>query len=101
LGSAAKMIPFVGPLVGGLSMPLFSGAATYAIGQVFIQHFETGGTLLDFEPEKVREHFRREFAEGQGVATESPEATAAEQEASASRPSSRAPRGRSDETSTV
>jgi uncharacterized protein (DUF697 family) len=100
VGSAAKMIPIVGSFVGGLSTPLLVGAATYAIGKVFIQHFETGGTLLDFEPAKVREHFRREFAEGQGLATERSEATAAEQEASAGRPGARTPRGRAEETST-
>jgi uncharacterized protein (DUF697 family) len=99
-GSAAKMITVGGFLVGGLSTSLLVGAATYATGKVFIQHFESGGTLLDFEPAKVREHFRREFAEGQGLAAESAEATVAEQEASASRSSSRPSRGRTDETST-
>ena len=66
LGSTAKMLPFVGYVVGGLSTPLLAGAATYAIGKVFIQHFETGGTLLDFEPAKMRERFRRAFATGHG-----------------------------------
>jgi hypothetical protein len=42
-------------------MPAFGAAATYAVGQVFIQHFESGGTFLDFDPDKVREHFRQEF----------------------------------------
>ena len=42
--------------------------------------FQTGGTLLDFEPAKVREHFRQEFAKGQGLTAEGPEAAAPEQE---------------------
>ena len=42
-------------------MPAFNAAATYALGRVFIQHFECGGTILDLDPDKVREHFRREF----------------------------------------
>ena len=99
VGSAAKMLPLVGYVVGGLSMPLLSGAATYAIGKVFIQHFETGGTLLDFEPAKVREHFRREFAAGRGVAAEGPEAAVSEQEAAAGRSSARSSRGRAQEAS--
>jgi uncharacterized protein (DUF697 family) len=100
LGSAAKMIPLVGYAVGGLSMPLLAGAATYAIGKVFIQHFESGGTLLDFEPAKVREYFRQEFAVGQGLASEGPEVAASEPETSADRPSSRPPRARAQETIT-
>ncbi|MGE5497679.1 MAG: YcjF family protein, partial [Syntrophothermus sp.] len=30
MGSLLKMIPLVGPVLGGLSMSIFSGAATYA-----------------------------------------------------------------------
>jgi hypothetical protein len=51
-------------------MPVFAGAATYAIGKVFIQHFEAGGTLLDFEPAKVREHFRQQFEKGRDLSSE-------------------------------
>jgi hypothetical protein len=36
-------------------------AATYAIGMVFIQHFSSGGTLLDFEPPNYREFITREM----------------------------------------
>jgi len=70
VGSIMKMIPLVGPLVGGLSMSLFSGAATYAIGKAFIQHFEAGGTFLDFDPVKVKDYFHSKFEEGKEVAKE-------------------------------
>jgi uncharacterized protein (DUF697 family) len=70
VGSIMKMIPFVGPIVGGLSMSLFSGAATYAIGKAFIQHFEAGGTFLDFDPVKLRNFFQAKFEEGKVVAKE-------------------------------
>ncbi len=70
IGSLLKMIPFVGTMLGGLSMSLFSGAATYAIGKVFIQHFEAGGTFLDFNPITVKEYFKTLFAEGQKIAKE-------------------------------
>jgi hypothetical protein len=36
-------------------MPAMSAGATYAIGMVFIQHFASGGTLLDFNPGDYRE----------------------------------------------
>jgi hypothetical protein len=34
---------------------VLSAGATYAIGKAFIQHFESGGTLLDFNPPDYRE----------------------------------------------
>jgi uncharacterized protein (DUF697 family) len=59
--SLVKIIPIVGPLAGALTEPAVAAAATYALGRVFIQHFESGGTFLDFNPEAVRDHYRREF----------------------------------------
>jgi uncharacterized protein (DUF697 family) len=61
LATGVKFLPVIGTTVGLLTMPGLSVAATYAVGKVFIAHFEAGGTLLDFDPEKVREHFRAEF----------------------------------------
>lgn len=78
VGSMLKAIPVFGPALGVLAMPAFSSAATYAIGKVFIQHFETGGTLLDFDTEKMRAHFRKEFeAEAGRTGTASPTPPAA------------------------
>jgi hypothetical protein len=31
------------------------------MGRVFSQHFEAGGTLLDFDADKLRSHFKTEF----------------------------------------
>lgn len=59
--SLIKVIPIVGQTAGLVSLPLSAGAFTYAVGKIFVQHFSTGGTLLDFDPAAVREHFRREF----------------------------------------
>jgi uncharacterized protein (DUF697 family) len=70
VGSLLKAIPLVGPLVGAPSMVLFCGASTWALGKVFIQHFESGGTFLSFEPAKVKEHFQQEFEEGRKVAAD-------------------------------
>jgi uncharacterized protein (DUF697 family) len=61
LGPALKFVPGVGTVLGVIAMPGFNAAATYALGRVFVQHFESGGTFLDMNPEKVREHFRAEF----------------------------------------
>ena len=59
--SALKAIPGVGSVLGALSFPLSAAAFTNAVGRVFLLHFETGGTLLDFDPKKVQEHFTREY----------------------------------------
>ena len=67
VGSLLKMVPLVGPIVGGLSMSLFSGAATYAIGKIYIQHFEAGGTFLNFNPAEVKDYFKTLFEEGKKV----------------------------------
>jgi uncharacterized protein (DUF697 family) len=61
IGSFIKGIPLVGQLAGVLVMPGFAAAVTWAMGRVFIQHFETGGTLLDFNADKMRDHFKQEF----------------------------------------
>jgi uncharacterized protein (DUF697 family) len=61
VGSLLKGVPLIGTVAGLLSQPALAAAATYAVGKIFVQHFETGGTLLDFDPERVRDHFRQEF----------------------------------------
>ncbi len=62
--SLTKLVPAIGYLSGTISMVAFGGASTYAIGKVFIEHFESGGTFLDFDPEKVRTHFEKLYEEG-------------------------------------
>jgi uncharacterized protein (DUF697 family) len=46
--SLLKAIPGVGTLLGTVAMPLLGGSSTYAIGLVFVRHFENGGTLDNF-----------------------------------------------------
>ena len=58
VGSLIKGLPGVGWTVGALTMPVFSAGATYVIGKVFIQHFASGGTLLDFNPPDYREFIK-------------------------------------------
>ena len=65
---AVKFIPGIGSVVGGLTMSALSGATTYAIGQVFQSHFETGGTLLDFDVERLRKMYDELFEKGKQYA---------------------------------
>jgi uncharacterized protein (DUF697 family) len=69
VGYALRAVPAVGQILGVLVMPAFSSAATYAIGRVFLQHYESGGTLLNFNPDAMREHFRKEFEAAKSGAT--------------------------------
>ena len=68
LSSLAKAVPGLGTATGMISVSLLGGATTYAIGSVFMQHFESGGTLLDFDPKKMREYFAEKLQEGKEVA---------------------------------
>jgi uncharacterized protein (DUF697 family) len=65
--SALKFVPVFGPIVALLAMPASSAAFTYAVGKVFVQHFASGGTFLDFDPKTVREYFTKQFEEGKLV----------------------------------
>jgi len=47
-------IPLLGQACAVLTMPVSGGAATYALGMVFIQHFSSGGTFLNFDPDQVK-----------------------------------------------
>jgi uncharacterized protein (DUF697 family) len=58
VASALKAIPAIGTAAGTLTMSGVSAGATYAIGKVFIQHFASGGTLLDFNPPDYREFIK-------------------------------------------
>ena len=50
-------IPVVGQFAGGASMAISSGGTTYAVGKIFITHFERGGTFEDFNPKAVKDCF--------------------------------------------
>lgn len=67
MASLGKSFPVIGSFIGGATVSVLSGALTYAVGRVFIQHFEQGGTLLNFDPKAMREHFKRELKEGKEV----------------------------------
>lgn len=69
VGSMLKAVPLFGSLLGVASVPVTAGAATYALGNVFLQHFASGGTFLDFDPARVRAHFAEQVEEGKRVAT--------------------------------
>jgi uncharacterized protein (DUF697 family) len=56
--SALKGVPLLGMIASAFVMPVLSAGATYAIGKAFVQHFESGGTLLDFNPPDYKEFIK-------------------------------------------
>ena len=58
VGGLAKFFPVIGTAIGQLTMAGVSAPATWVIGKVFIQHFASGGTLLDFNPPDYREFIK-------------------------------------------
>lgn len=67
--SFIKSIPGIGSLLGGISMVVLSGASTYAMGQVFIRHFESGGSFFDFDIGKGKKVYEEEFKKGKEYAS--------------------------------
>ena len=57
-GGLIKAIPLVGQTLGMVAVPGFAYGLTLAVGKVFIQHFASGGTFLDFDPDTVRAFFK-------------------------------------------
>lgn len=67
--SSSKLVPFIGAF-SIAAMPAVNGALSYAVGRVFIQHFASGGTFLDFDPEKVRGYFEEQYRAGKRSGSE-------------------------------
>ena len=55
---AVKFIPGVGSLLGGVTLAVLSGASTFAVGESFKRHFDTGGHLPGFRFEATEEDLR-------------------------------------------
>jgi len=67
--SMVKIIPGIGTVLGGVSMSVMSGASTYAVAKVAIQHFESGGTLLNIDLDKAKKSYKDAYEEGKEYAS--------------------------------
>lgn len=66
--AAIKFIPGLGSVIGGVTMSVLSGASTYAIGEAFKSHFETGGTFLDLDTTRIKKMYDELFEKGKQMA---------------------------------
>jgi uncharacterized protein (DUF697 family) len=62
-----RAIPLIGQTIASLGMSAFGAAFTYAVGHVFIQHYATGGTMLDFDLAKAKNFAGEQFQKGKQV----------------------------------
>ncbi|MBF0327861.1 MAG: DUF697 domain-containing protein [Nitrospirae bacterium] len=68
--SVLKIVPMVGLLAGFVVMPALAGASTYAIGKIFVRHFESGGTFLNFDIIKAKGYYEEQVKKGREVIAE-------------------------------
>lgn len=65
--SLAKLIPGIGTVAGIAGVSLLGGSTTYAIGKVFVRHFESGGDFEDFDPQTFKKSFADELKAGKKI----------------------------------
>jgi len=75
--SIMKSVPIIGTAIGALTMPVVAAGATWVIGQVFIKHFASGGTLLDFNAPDYYEFIKTQKAKFAARSRMTPAASAA------------------------
>lgn len=59
VSSVFRKVPVIGFALGGLAMSAIASFSTYAIGSLFIKHFEKGGTLLDIDVAYFKRNYQR------------------------------------------
>lgn len=62
IASVLKLIPGIGIAAGVLAQSTLAGATTYAVGKLFLEHFESGGNFLNFKT--TNQKLRQKIAEG-------------------------------------
>jgi uncharacterized protein (DUF697 family) len=63
----ARSIPFVGGIASIIVVPAFAAASTWALGQIFILHFESGGSFADFDPTLAKDSYNELVKKGEKV----------------------------------
>jgi uncharacterized protein (DUF697 family) len=63
-----RRIPVVGA-IGFIATSTYNAAVTYAVGKLFVVHFDSGGTLLDFDHQskETKRRFNKFVKDGKQV----------------------------------
>lgn len=67
-GSVVKIVPGIGWMLSMASLPVIAGASTHAVGRVFVEHYEAGGSLHDLDTAKFKAYYREQFEKGKEMA---------------------------------
>ena len=70
VGSIFKVIPVIGSALGGAAVSVFAGATTYAIGQVMAKHFDSGGSILNFDSTDLKDFYEEQVEKGKEIVEE-------------------------------
>jgi uncharacterized protein (DUF697 family) len=62
-----KGLPLAGQAVYLGTLSIAGGAAVYAVGKVFQEHFESGGTFLSLDNSTIRSFFKTKQKEGKAL----------------------------------
>ncbi len=57
-------LPVIGSMMKYTAQPALSYASTYALGRVFMRHFENKGTMVDIDSKKLAAYFKEQYARG-------------------------------------
>ncbi|MEB4591263.1 DUF697 domain-containing protein [Candidatus Thiothrix sp. Deng01] len=68
LSSISKAIPGIGSIGGNLGLSAVAGGVIFAVGKVFIRHFEAGGSLENFDGKQAQAEFQQALREGKQLA---------------------------------
>lgn len=79
-GQMVKGIPYIGNVLSVITQPAAAYAYTYAMGSIFVQHFETNGNLLNLEAAKFKDLFKEKLAKAKAFFSKEKNAKSAEQE---------------------
>lgn len=58
-----KNIPVVGNILSIATQPAISFGTTFGLGQIFIQHFEESGTLLNIDLADAKANFKKQYTQ--------------------------------------
>ena len=62
-----RNIPVVGYGLTVATQPALAYASTYALGVIFIKHFEAHGSLINFDLEKTNQLFKEQYEKAKGL----------------------------------
>lgn len=80
-GQLVKGIPYIGQALSAITQPAAAYAYTYAMGTIFVQHFETNGNLLNLEAAKFKDLYKEQVAKAKAFFSKRKKVVAQEPEA--------------------